>query len=204
MLLLNRHGDYHAPLDASDADTLSIKAAREGERHFKHRVGHKETPLVSLPGLAREIGVGSIHLKDECHRLVLGSFKALGGSYAVIRLVLENATDRIGRLVAVSDLHTPEVEAVAREMTVSCAMDGNHGRSVAQGAKLVRAKCAIFVHSGVSDERMAAIARFGAQMIASAVTMTIPSPKRPELPRKRAGSRFLTRPGLATSASQVS
>ena len=50
-------------------------------------------------------------------------------------------------------------------MTFACATDGNHGRSVAQGAQLVGARAAIFVHGGVSDERVAAIARFGAQMI---------------------------------------
>lgn len=118
-----------------------------------------------MASLAREIGVGSIHLKDEGHRLGLGSFKALGGSYAVIRLVLEEARRRLGRDVDVAELKSSEVKAVAREMTVSCATDGNHGRSVAQGAQLVGAKCAIFVHSGVSDERIEAIARYGAQMI---------------------------------------
>jgi diaminopropionate ammonia-lyase len=50
-------------------------------------------------------------------------------------------------------------------MTVACATDGNHGRSVAQGAQLVGAEAVIFVHSGVSKERVAAIAKFGAQMI---------------------------------------
>lgn len=50
-------------------------------------------------------------------------------------------------------------------MTFACATDGNHGRSVAQGAELVGARAAIFVHAGVSDERVAAIARFGAEMI---------------------------------------
>lgn len=165
MLLLNRHPDHRAILDVSDADILSVEGAREVERFLRHREGHKETPLFSLPGLAREIGVGSIHLKDEGHRLGLGSFKALGGSYAVIRLVLEETTRRLGRDVDVSELQTPEVKAVAGEMTVSCATDGNHGRSVAQGAQLVGAKCAIFVHSGVSNERITAIARFGAHMI---------------------------------------
>lgn len=58
----------------------SVEAAREVDRFLKHRNGHKETPLVSLPGLAREIGVGSIHIEDESHRPGLGSFKALGGS----------------------------------------------------------------------------------------------------------------------------
>ncbi|MGY4502258.1 diaminopropionate ammonia-lyase [Bradyrhizobium sp. GM24.11] len=165
MLLLNTHPDHRAILEVCDADTLSVTAAREVERFLRHREGHKETPLVSLPGLAREIGVGSIYLKDEGHRLGLGSFKALGGSYAVIRLVLEDATQRLGRNVDVSELQSPEVKAIAQQMTISCATDGNHGRSVAQGAQLVGAKCAIFVHSGVSDERINAIARFGARMI---------------------------------------
>ncbi|OPY95225.1 PLP-dependent lyase/thiolase [Bradyrhizobium sacchari] len=165
MLFLNQHTERNSPLDASDADTLSVEAAREVERFLRHREDHEETPLVSLLGLAREIGVHSIYLKDEGHRLGLGSFKALGGSYAVIRLVLEESTRRLGRAIDISELHLPEVMAVAREMTVSCATDGNHGRSVAQGAKLVGAKCAIFVHSGVSNERIAAIADFGAQMI---------------------------------------
>jgi diaminopropionate ammonia-lyase len=50
-------------------------------------------------------------------------------------------------------------------MIFACATDGNHGRSVAQGAQLLGARAAIFVHAGVSDERVAAIARFGAEMI---------------------------------------
>ena len=37
--------------------------------------------------------------------------------------------------------------------------------SVAQGAALVGARSAVFVHAGVSDARVAAIARFGADMI---------------------------------------
>ncbi|WP_354202426.1 diaminopropionate ammonia-lyase [Bradyrhizobium sp. JR4.1] len=165
MLYLNHRIDHRAPLDGADANMLSCEAAREVERFLRCRNGHKETPLISLPGLANEIGVGSIQVKDEGHRLGLGSFKALGGSYAVIRLVLEAATRRLGRAVDVSELHAPEVKAVAREMTVSCATDGNHGRSVAQGAQLVGANCAIFVHSGVSQQRIAAIVRYGAQMI---------------------------------------
>ena len=123
------------------------------------------TPLVSLPHLAREVGVATIHLKDEGQRLGLGSFKALGGSYAVIRLVLEEAGKRLARSIDVAELHIPYVASVANTMTVACATDGNHGRSVAQGAQLVGARAAIFVHSGVSDERVAAIARFGADMI---------------------------------------
>jgi diaminopropionate ammonia-lyase len=120
---------------------------------------------VALPALARELDVGSIHVKDEGHRLGLGSFKALGGAYAVVRLVLEAASQQLGRQVDVAEWRSPEVAAVAAAMTVACATDGNHGRSVAQGAQLVGARCVIFVHGGVSEERCRAIARYGARIV---------------------------------------
>lgn len=165
MLLLNQHPDYRKSLDTIDAGTLSVKAAEEVERHLAYRNNHAPTPLHALPTLAAELGVSTIHIKDEGFRLGLGSFKALGGSYAVIRLVLEEASRQLGRPVDVSELHSSEVRFIATGMTFACATDGNHGRSVAQGAQLVGAKAAIFVHSGVSAERVAAIARFGADMI---------------------------------------
>jgi diaminopropionate ammonia-lyase len=165
MFVLNTHADHNKPLDPADAETLSIEAAKEVERFLTYRDNHKPTPLHSLAGLAKELGIGAIHIKDEGFRLGLGSFKALGGSYAVIRLVLEEAGRKLGRTVDISELQSPAVREVAQGMTVGCATDGNHGRSVAAGAQLVGAKAAIFVHSGVSDERVAAIARFGAEMI---------------------------------------
>jgi diaminopropionate ammonia-lyase len=165
MLLLNQHPDYRKPLDLADANMLGVKAADEVEWYLTYRDNHASTPLHTLPALAAELGVGALHVKDEGFRLGLGSFKALGGSYAVIRLVLEEASRQLGRPIDVAELHAPEVRAVAAGMTVACATDGNHGRSVAHGAQLVGARAAIFVHSGVSDERVAAIARFGAQMI---------------------------------------
>jgi diaminopropionate ammonia-lyase len=165
MFILNELAEHGAQLDAVDAETLGLEAAHEVERFLIHRKGYAPTPLVALPGLARALGVASIHIKDEGHRLGLGSFKALGGSYAVIRLVLEEAARQFGRPVDVDELESPAVKAVAKGMTVACATDGNHGRSVAQGAQLVGARCVIFVHAGVSDERVAAIARFGAEMV---------------------------------------
>ncbi|EJB03867.1 diaminopropionate ammonia-lyase family [Rhizobium leguminosarum bv. trifolii WSM597] len=165
MFLLNSNADHRQPLDPRDAEILGMEAADAVERHLAFRENHAETPLVNLPSLAAELGVASIHMKDEGQRLGLGSFKALGGAYAVIRLVLEEAARRLGRAIDVSELHSSPVREVAETMTVACATDGNHGRSVAQGAQLVGARAAIFVHAGVSDERVAAIARFGAEMI---------------------------------------
>jgi diaminopropionate ammonia-lyase len=165
VFLANGHCDYRAPLDPRDAETLSMDAAEKVEQFLRHRENHIVTPLRALPALAQELGVRAIDIKDEGLRLGLGSFKALGGSYAVIRLVIDAASKRFGRAIAVAELQTPEVRAIAAGMTFACATDGNHGRSVAQGAKLVGARAVVFVHSGVSEERVAAIARFGAEMV---------------------------------------
>ena len=165
MFFANRRPDDRRPLEARDAELLGAAAADEVERFLRHRGSRAATPLLALPALAAELGVGEIHLKDEGRRLGLGSFKALGGAYAVMRLVLEEAARVLGRPMDVSDLSHDEVREVAKAMTFACATDGNHGRSVAQGAEFVGARSVIFVHAGVSDERVAAIARFGAQMI---------------------------------------
>jgi diaminopropionate ammonia-lyase len=165
MFLANCQSDYRAPLDPRDAETLSVEAAEEVERFLRYRENHVVTPLRALPALARELGVGAIDIKDEGLRLGLGSFKALGGSYAVIRLVLDAASERLGHAVDVASLQTPDVRTIAADMTFACATDGNHGRSVAQGAKLVGARAVVFVHSGVSQERVAAIAGFGAEIV---------------------------------------
>lgn len=78
MFLLNTTADYRLALDPRDEKALDASAAVEVERHLASRRDHGVTPLVALPGLANEIGVAAIHVKDEGHRLGLGSFKALG------------------------------------------------------------------------------------------------------------------------------
>lgn len=165
MLLLNDSKDHNTPLAAADAEVLSADAAKEVARFLSYCPEHRETPLHSLAGLANELGVGSIHVKDESFRFGMNSFKALGGAYAVIRLVLEEASRQLGRNVDITEMSAPEVRAIAKTMTVGCATDGNHGKSVAAGARLTGATSKIFVHTGVSDERVQAIADFGAEMI---------------------------------------
>ncbi len=165
MFLRNTLPEYRQPLLPADAETLSVAAANEVERFLTFRDNHRPTPLAALPAMAEHLGVASIQVKDEGQRLGLGSFKALGGSYAVIRLVLEAASADLGRDVDIADLAMPDVREVAARMTFACATDGNHGRSVAMGAQLVGAMSVIFVHAGVSAERVAAIARYGARMI---------------------------------------
>jgi diaminopropionate ammonia-lyase len=170
MFLLNQHADYRSGLAPIDAETLGGAGADAIARHLAERIDHAVTPLHALPGLAVELGIAALHVKDEGHRLGLGSFKALGGGYAVIRLVLEAAELRLGRKLGEDAFREPEIRAIAAEMTFACATDGNHGRSVAQGAQLAGAKAVIVVHAGVSEERIAAIARFGAEIMRVAGT----------------------------------
>ena len=49
--------------------------------------GYKPTPLRFLPKLAARAGIGAILYKDEAERFGIGSFKALGGAYAVFKLL---------------------------------------------------------------------------------------------------------------------
>lgn len=170
MFLANTHANFGRPLQPQDAEMLSLAAAENVERQLSRRADHRPTPLHTLPALAGELGVAAVFVKDEGHRLGLGSFKALGGSYTVIRLVIEEAERRLGRNLDLGDLDRPEVRAVTAGMTFGCATDGNHGRSVAMGARLVGAKSVIFVHSGVSAKRIDAIAHYGAEIVRVAGT----------------------------------
>lgn len=165
MLLLNQRPVHNQPLVAADAEALGITGGDRAERYLKAREDHAETPLHALPTLADELGIAALHVKDEGQRLGLGSFKALGGAYAVIRLVLEEAGKRLGRAVDVAEIGDARVREIASDMIFVCATDGNHGRSVAQGAGLVGARSVIFVHAGVSAERVTAIARLGAEIV---------------------------------------
>lgn len=163
--LHNALPSHAQPLEPGDAQILGRTAADRVAEVLALRENCAPTPLHVLSGLAKELGLGALYLKDEGFRLGLGSFKALGGAYALMILVKEEAEHRLGRSVAVQELMSSEVRAIAATMTFACATDGNHGRSVAQGAQLMGAKAKIFVHSGVSQARIDAIARYGAQMI---------------------------------------
>lgn len=165
MLLLNSDAYYRSPLLADDRSMLGRAGADEVERFLAVRADHHPTPLLSLPALATRLGIGELLVKDEAHRLGLCSFKALGGAYAVVRLVIEKASRQLGRTVDYTQLGQDEVRSVAAEMVFACATDGNHGRSVAQGARFVGAKAVIFVHGGVSPGRVQAIAAFGAEIV---------------------------------------
>ena len=125
--------------------------------------GYAPTPLRVLPSIG---GVAEVRIKDEGSRFGLGSFKALGGAYAVANLLTAELSRRDVALSATStDLASGRYADATRTITVTCATDGNHGRSVAWGAERFHCGCVIFVHETVSQGRVDAIAHFGAEVV---------------------------------------
>src|SRR5487761_2669312 len=123
------------------------------------------TPLHDLGDLARAAHFATLRLKDDAGRFGLGSFKALGGAYAVATLLLnELARTGVALSAATADLAAGTYRAATQAITVTCATDGNHGRAVAWGAQRFGARCVIFVHATVSQARIDAIARYGAEL----------------------------------------
>ena len=165
MFIFNTLDVHRQPLSLPDAKALGASAAEAAAAFLDTRPNHAETPLRSLEQLAASQGVSKVYIKDEGGRFGLGSFKALGGAYAVVRLVMDEAERKLGAPVDLADLTSPKVKAIAAEMTVVCATDGNHGKSVAMGAAQVGARAVVLMHAGVSDARVQAVAELGAQVI---------------------------------------
>lgn len=165
MLKLNTLPEFRRPLDVFDAHPLRRGAAVHLDGFLRLHCAHRATPLYPMHALADQLGIGALQVKDESCRLGMGSFKALGGSYASVCLVLEEASIRLKRPVNISELQSQEVRAIAATMTLACATDGNHGLSVAYGARLTGATATIFVHGRVSEPRVASIRNAGAEVV---------------------------------------
>lgn len=127
--------------------------------------GYAPTPLSNLDSLAAKAGVGQILYKDEGPRFGLGSFKALGGAYAVLHLLQRELGKNLGRAVAFSEIMDGSLKDACAQITVVTATDGNHGRSVAWGAQNFGCGCRIYMHAGVSRGRADAVEAFGAEVI---------------------------------------
>ena len=104
--------------------------------------GYTPTPLIELNKLSKELNLNKIYYKDENKRFDLKSFKALGGAYAVEKVSKGN-----------------------KDIVVATATAGNHGRSVAWGAKRLGLNCKIFISEFVSDARGRAMSDLGADVI---------------------------------------
>lgn len=142
--LVNPALDRARPYGAGEREILSLAAAKTARETIVSWPGYAPTPLLELTDVARRLGLAQVLYKHEAHRFGLMSFKALGGAYAVDRVIAARGG--------------PE------GLTVTCATDGNHGRSVAWGAQRRGVPCVIYVHEHVSRGRIDAIAAFGADV----------------------------------------
>lgn len=163
-LCLNPQASKSNPWTAEQDAILSDAGLDAARDTISNWPGYAPTPLVTLPALAREVGVAAIHFKDEGGRFGLGSFKALGGAYAVARLLQAKVSAKLGREVLMDEITDRAHHEIVEDITVCCATDGNHGRSVAWGAQTFGCKCVIFIHATVSEGRKAAIEAYGAEV----------------------------------------
>jgi diaminopropionate ammonia-lyase len=121
--------------------------------------------LRKLEQLAAQIGVAAIDYKDESQRFGLKSFKALGGAYAVARQLQAQVRQQVGAEASIDDLLAGSYQSILRNIVISCATDGNHGRSVAWGCQMFGCGCIIYIHRDVSAGRQQAMQAFGAEVI---------------------------------------
>ncbi|WP_344042667.1 diaminopropionate ammonia-lyase [Nocardioides panacihumi] len=128
--------------------------------------GYRPTPLVSLPALAAELGVGHVVLKDESHRLGLPAFKILGASWAACRALVDSYELDVEAISvdALKDHIETEVSPDERPVLVT-ATDGNHGRAVARIAAMLGLAARVYVPWGVSEAAVRAIRQEGAQLV---------------------------------------
>ena len=105
-------------------------------------VGYAPTPLVELPSLAAELGVGRLVVKDESSRLGLSAFKVLGASWAC-KQVLDRQPGA----------------------TLVTATDGNHGRAVARMAAHFGTTATVFVPAVMLPGTADLIASEGADVV---------------------------------------
>ncbi len=129
---------------------ISRLLAQDARGEISRWPEYAATPLRRLDGLAARLGIGALYYKDESDRLGQGSFKTLGGAYA--------ATLKLRSLGA------------RGPVTLCCATDGNHGRSVAFAAQRHGCACVVFMHEDAPTAKEVAIAALGARVVRVAGT----------------------------------
>jgi diaminopropionate ammonia-lyase len=162
--VINRLALKDAFFGGRTAAILGDEAFAAAKREITAWPGYAPTPLVPLAGLAAALGLDALHYKDEGQRFGLKSFKALGGAYAVLKVLSRKLAHRGIEISGVTDLLTGGYREATSEITVCCATDGNHGRSVAWAAQMFGCACVIYLHEGVSQGREDEIAAYGARI----------------------------------------
>ena len=115
-----------------------------------------ETPLVTSDTLARNLGINKLWLKDERNRMGLGSFKALGATF----VIASHAANKVAKEKTDDDWK----KSLSGETYVS-ASAGNHGLSLAAGARIFGAKAVIYLSKNVPSTFADRIRSYGAGVV---------------------------------------
>jgi diaminopropionate ammonia-lyase len=143
--------------------TVAEPASRAPLALHRRLPGYVPTPLIDLPALARELGIGRLWVKDESCRLGLPAFKILGASWATLQALERHAAEAgapLGPWQSVAELAAQLRPLLP--LTLAAATDGNHGRAVAHMARLLGLGAHIFVPLGTADARIEALRDEGA------------------------------------------
>ena len=137
--LVNKNNNFNK------TEILKILSHEDIDEAFKTISSWKNyspTPLILLNKLNEKLKFNKIFYKDESKRFHLKSFKALGGAYAVEKIIKGN-----------------------NKKVISTATAGNHGRSVAWGSQKNGLECKIYISEFVSESRAEVMRNFGADVI---------------------------------------
>ena len=159
---INPAAETRAPYPQYLKSIASLEKSRLAIEVISQWPDYRSTPLYSLDHLAADIGVEKIWYKDESQRFHLKSFKALGGAYAVALQLQASVKLTTGVDPGVQDLIDRKYDPIVSQLVISCATDGNFGRSVAWGCQMYGCQCVIYIHRDVSTGRQQAIETFGA------------------------------------------
>lgn len=124
----------------------------------------RSCPIYTPTALTRLVnGERPVLIKNESTRFGLGSFKALGGIYAVAQLVLDTVEAQTGSRPAMTELLSDSVRKIADTQTYVCASAGNHGMAVATGAQLFGAHARIYISQEVPSSFATRLVERGAE-----------------------------------------
>eukprot|EP00947_MAST-08B_sp_MAST-8B-sp1_P000630 g630.t1 len=120
----------------------------------------ESTPLVALEKEASSWGLGGVFVKDEAKRLGVDSFKVVGGTYAVCKIMCEELAIEASSVASMEDLKAQYVSAFGRK-TFATATDGNHGRGIAWAAKQLGQEAKVYMPKGTAQARVDHVTQLG-------------------------------------------
>ncbi|MEA4954971.1 MAG: diaminopropionate ammonia-lyase [Pseudoflavonifractor sp.] len=138
----------------------NVAKARAFHRSFPQ---YSITPLAELSGMAQELGLSGLYVKDESYRFGLNAFKVLGGSFAMARYIAQKTGKDVSEM-SYDYLTSDKLKEEFGQATFFTATDGNHGRGVAWAANKLGQKAVVHMPKGSVKTRFDNIAREGAQV----------------------------------------